>query len=99
MRRQKEFVYNPFILTFSPNECQSKSFEKMNTLLSAIFKFCTTKKNLLQIVALFNSSGIMWVNLFSFDKAVLNILWQFIITNFLHEFTSKLKFVDDFNLP
>jgi len=32
-----------FILTFSPNECQSKSFEKMNTLLSAIFKFCTTK--------------------------------------------------------
>jgi len=32
-----------FILTFSPDECQSNSFEKMNTLLSAIFKFCTTK--------------------------------------------------------
>jgi len=31
-----------FILTFSP-ECQTKSFEKMNTLLSAIFKFCTIK--------------------------------------------------------
>jgi len=28
---------------FSPGECQSKSFESMNTLLSAIFKFCTTK--------------------------------------------------------
>jgi len=27
----------------NPDECQSKSFEKMNTLLSAIFKFCTTK--------------------------------------------------------
>jgi len=32
-----------FILTFSPEECQSKSFEKINTLLSAIFKFCITK--------------------------------------------------------
>jgi len=29
-----------FVLTFSPDECQSKSFEKMITLLSAIFKFC-----------------------------------------------------------
>jgi len=27
-----------FILTFFPDECQMKSFEKMNTLLSAIFK-------------------------------------------------------------
>jgi len=27
-----------FTLTSSPDECQSKSFEKMNTLLSAIFK-------------------------------------------------------------
>jgi len=32
-----------FLLTFSPDECQSKSFEKMNTLLSTIFEFCTTK--------------------------------------------------------
>jgi len=31
------------MLTFSPGECQSKSFEKMNMLLSAIFKFCTIK--------------------------------------------------------
>jgi len=38
-----------FILTFSPDECQSKSFEKMNTLLTAIFKFCTTK-NLFKII-------------------------------------------------
>jgi len=29
--------------TFSPNECQSKSFEKMNTLLSAIFKYFIKK--------------------------------------------------------
>jgi len=28
-----------FILTYSPNECQSKSFEKMNTLLLATFFF------------------------------------------------------------
>jgi len=27
-----------FILTFSTNECQSKSLEKMNMLLSAILK-------------------------------------------------------------
>jgi len=27
-----------FILTSSPDECQSKSFEKMNTLLIASFK-------------------------------------------------------------
>jgi len=35
-------LINPlFLLTFSPDECQSKSFEKMNTLLSAIFiLFC-----------------------------------------------------------
>jgi len=25
-----------FLLTFSPDECQSKSFENMNTLLSAV---------------------------------------------------------------
>jgi len=34
-----------YILTFSPDECQSKSFEKMSTLLSAIFKFCITKRS------------------------------------------------------
>jgi len=28
---------------FSPDECQTKSFKKTNTLLSTIFKFCTTK--------------------------------------------------------
>jgi len=32
-----------FTPMFSPNECQLKSFEKMNTLLSATFKFCTIK--------------------------------------------------------
>jgi len=32
-----------FILAFSPDECQTKSFEKMNMLLSAIFQFYTTK--------------------------------------------------------
>jgi len=26
-------------LTFSPDECQTKSFKKINTLLSAIFEF------------------------------------------------------------
>jgi len=30
-----------FILTFSHEECQSKSFEKMNTLLSASYYFCS----------------------------------------------------------
>jgi len=39
----------PSYWTFSLNECQSKSFEKMNTLLSAIFKFCTTKNLFKQI--------------------------------------------------
>jgi len=35
----KESEYElSFILTFSPDECQTKSFENMNTLLSAIFK-------------------------------------------------------------
>jgi len=38
---------NNFILTFSPDECQTKSFEKMNTLHSVIFKFCANK-NLLK---------------------------------------------------
>jgi len=36
-----------FKLMFSVDEYQSTSFKKMNTLLSAIFKFCTTK-NLLK---------------------------------------------------
>jgi len=48
MREQREIVDNFFlssrigfevltkILAFSPNECQTNSFEKMNTLLSAI---------------------------------------------------------------
>jgi len=37
----------PFILTFSPDECQTKSFEKMNMLLSAIFKIF---KHLIRLV-------------------------------------------------
>jgi len=36
MREQREIVDKFFILTFFPDECQSKSFENMNTLLSAI---------------------------------------------------------------
>jgi len=32
-----------FIPTFSPAECQTKRLEKLNTLLSAISKFCITK--------------------------------------------------------
>jgi len=47
MREQREFNLAllisttqllSFILTFSSDEYQTKSFEKMNTLLSAIFK-------------------------------------------------------------
>jgi len=37
-------------LTFSPDECQSKSFEKINNmLLTAIFKFFTTKNVLINL--------------------------------------------------
>jgi len=46
-----------FILTFSPSECQTKSFEKINTLLSVIFKFCTTK-NLFKILLICNDFGV-----------------------------------------
>jgi len=35
-----------FILTFSPNECQTKSFEKINTQLSAISKKVLLTSNL-----------------------------------------------------
>jgi len=35
--------FGSIILTISPEECQTKSFE-MNLLLHAIFKFCTTKR-------------------------------------------------------
>jgi len=35
-----EGLYAFFILTLSPDECQSKSFEKMNTLLSAMYPNC-----------------------------------------------------------
>jgi len=38
-----------FNLTFSTDKCQTKSFEKMNTLLSAILKFCTTKNLYIEI--------------------------------------------------
>jgi len=37
------YPYLHFILTISPEECQTKSFG-MNLLLHAIFKFCTTKR-------------------------------------------------------
>jgi len=37
-----------FILLFSPDECQSKSFEKMNTLLSAIFEIVLVTQRVIQ---------------------------------------------------
>jgi len=34
-----------FILMLSPDECETKRFKQMNTLLSASFKFCITKSD------------------------------------------------------